>query len=30
MPVFTQEEPGYSDGVIAAFRKVTAQYRQLL
>ena len=30
MPVFTQEEPGCSDGVIAAFRKVTAQYRQLL
>ena len=29
MPVFTQEEPGYSDQVIAAFKKVTSQYRQL-
>lgn len=30
MPVFIDEEPGYSDGVIEAFRKVTHQYQDLL
>jgi len=30
MPVFIEEEPGYSDQVIAAFRKVTGQADKLL
>jgi dTDP-4-amino-4,6-dideoxygalactose transaminase len=30
MPVFIEEEPGYSDQVIAAFKKVTSHYRELL
>ncbi len=30
MPTFIRENPGYSDGVIAAFRKVTANHKQLL
>ena len=30
MPTFIEEEPGYSDGVIEAFKKVTKNYKKLL
>lgn len=30
MPTFIEEEPGYSDQVLEAFRKVTSQYESLL